>query len=270
MATLKELVAKKSRIDGDCRIWNGHLAQNGRPYAYPTIDGVRKAVDIHRYLADKKLNLAATDTIRIKMTCGNLRCINSNHITVEKVGRGRQKGSRNKGTKQANVELNLQVFKMLVTQSIPTTAGALNLSDLTVRRMLTNRSMLPYFQLCIQWHTGATVGELRQQGLTSLQLKVQYHLSKFAIQYILGSEDYRLVDEDLYLDLLKQCEVLGDHLVWCGAVDEDGVPVYKTYGGYVKNARQQMYTAFVGVTSNVVSCTCGVKNCISHLHLEKV
>lgn len=266
MATLKELVAKKSRVDGECRIWLGHLTkEHCRPYAYPTIDGKRKGVDIHRYLAIKKFSLAPREYAKVITTCGNPRCINMKHIQIVKIERGKRSTS-NSGVKKANVELNMEVFKLLVTQSTNSIAEQLKIDRGLVYRILTNNAMLPYFQLCIQWHTGLSMAELRELNLTTQSLKLQ-RLSNKAIRYIQSEQDYRIVDEDAYLDVLKQCDVVGDHLVWLGEL-KDGIPTYKTFGGHRKNAAQQMYFAQYGAKSERIACMCGTKHCINPLHLE--
>lgn len=161
----------------------------------------------------------------------------------------------------------MQVFKLLVTSSVLEIADTLNLDRGLVYRIFANKAMFPYFQLCIQWHTGFSLNSLREQHLTKQQLKEQFNLSKKAIRYVLGRSNYNIVDEDAYVDILKQCDIVGDHLVWAGDI-RDGIPTYKTFGGYQKNAAQQMYLAQYGVKSERVACMCGTVHCINPLHLE--
>lgn len=262
--TLKELVAKKSILENGCRIWLGHLTKDHcRPYAYPTIDGKRKGVDIHRYLASKKFGLTSREYARVVTTCGNPRCININHIDIVRPKRIRVGGT----IKKSEVELNMKVFELLVSSNVDNIATTLNLERGLVYRILSNTAMLPYFQLCIQWHTGVSLDKLRELNLSTKTLKEQCRLSTKAARFVQSEQNYPIADEDVYLDLLKQCAVAGDHLVWVGEL-RDGIPTYKTFGGYYKNAANQMYLAQYGVKSERVACMCGMKHCINPQHLE--
>lgn len=265
--SLKETVAKNSTIDGECRIWGGTVNRLGRPYAYPTINGERKGIDLQLFLARKKFNLSPTTRVSITTTCGNPRCISMKHIEIGAFRGGRKKGYRKRGTKVANIDLNMQVFQMLVTQKRAIILDSLDIFNRTYQKILSNSAMLPYFQMCIQWHVGETLSALREKGLSENDLQTKYNLSTKAVRYVLSKHNYPIADEDLYLRLLKQCEVLGEHLVWCGEFKQD-VPVYATFGGVYKNVLSQMYSVCHGAKLEIVNCSCGQENCVNPFHLE--
>lgn len=263
---LKDLVARKSKVEGSCRVWNGGLTTRGRPYVTQTVDGTLKTVDLHLYLARKVHGVKDNERVTIKTTCGNPRCINPKHLLVQKPNSGVAKGSRKTGAKYADVELNMQVFKSLVTLTKTDTKGILGLHNSTFDRIVSNKAMLPYFQLCIEWHTGVSVEELRARRVSQQKLKVEYRLSPTAIKYVLSDHNYYIEHEDLYLDLLKKCAVLGDHLVWVGDLRQNK-PIFKTYAGFTKDATKQMYFAANGLRSDGLTCTCGQANCINPEHI---
>lgn len=81
MKTIKDL-ERKSRQEGDCRIWFGGVHKQG----YPLVRYNKQMKLVSRIVLEDKLNRTLTRSERVKNTCGNILCINPNHYIVAKPG----------------------------------------------------------------------------------------------------------------------------------------------------------------------------------------
>ena len=188
--TLKEIVASNSRMHGDCRLWNGSLVR-GRPSARQVINGKCVNTDIQRYLAIKKFDLDPNSQISIRTTCGNPNCITKEHIEIVK----REMKTRHLSSMQSvfnDMAANKTVFALAVTKGYKSTGIALNIAHTSVRTMLKNEAMLPFFQLKLQEHTGKTLTELRSEDIADVV--ANYKLSNFSREFIESGLMYNLHD----------------------------------------------------------------------------
>ena len=268
MKTLKEAVTESSIVEGKCRLWQKKLRHETRPIAV-TQDGygAYKQIDLHLFLARKKFNIPEGKYIRVKTTCGHANCINPDHIELDNIKRSVFVNRRN--SKRSNARNNMMVFSLAVTESLAFIAKKLKMNRGTIAAMLDNNTaMLPYFQLKIQAHLGdVSIAELRQTGATESQLQ-EYGLAPHAISYILSEQNYYIVDEDLYVNLISECEVLGDHLVWCGKV-VNGAAVSNALNSRFEHAAKLFYYCATRIKPLYIpTCNCGHKDCINPFHLE--
>ena len=189
--TLKEIVASNSRMQGDCRIWNGSLVR-GRPSARQVINGKYVNTDIQRYLAIKKFDLDPNTQVSLRTTCGNPNCITKDHIEIVK----REMKSRQLSSMQSvfnDMAANKTVFALAVAKGYKLIGKTLNISHTSVRTMLKNEAMLPFFQLKLQEHTGKTLTELRSADIDTVV--ANYKLSNFSREFIESGQMYNLHDE---------------------------------------------------------------------------
>lgn len=268
--TLKEIVAEKSIVRGDCRLWQSTMAKNNRPIT-SIADGLggRKYIDLQLYLARKKFHLADNQRVNIITTCGNPNCITASHIEIGGIQRKRKSGAFIRKSSKSNIENNKCVFDLIVSHKSTEVSRISGLSVYLVKQILSNNAMFPYFQLCLEKHLGEVgLDELRRSVEADHKLKSQYNISRFAIDFIRSEQRYSIRDEDLFLEILSQCEVYGDHLVWGGDYLLKQ-PVIKTWGNYKKNAKKLFSYAVTGVMpERIPKVTCGCVNCINPFHME--
>lgn len=267
--TLKEIVVEKSVISGDCLLWQSTMTKWGRPVTNVVDEfGGKKTVDLQLYLARKKFNLPENTKVKIVTTCGNPNCITSSHIQLGKIERVKS-GRKKRGTKVASIKHNKAVFDLLVTTPPARIGGTVGLSYKTVKAIIKNKAMLPYFQLRLQWHIGEdTLDKIRQSHLPDNELALQHRISRYAVDFIRSEQNYPIADETLYLSMLAECEVLGDHLVWAGEIVR-GSPMVRTFGNRLKSVTKMFKYAVTGVLPPVSPCcSCKVEGCVNPFHLE--
>lgn len=261
--TLKEIVASNSRMHGDCRLWNGSLVR-GRPSARQVINGKYVNTDIQRYLAIKKFDLDPNTQVSLRTTCGNPNCITKEHIEIVK----REMKTRQLSSMQSvfnDMAANKTVFALAVAKGYKLIGKTLNISHTSVRTMLKNEAMLPFFQLKLQEHTGKTLTELRSADIDTVV--ANYKLSNFSREFIESGQMYNLHDEELYCRLLDECKVFKSHLVWVGETSH-GTPVSTALDNYRRNALSLfMFAAFGFSVKGEYSVKCGFENCINPFHV---
>lgn len=267
--TLKEKVAKNTIKQGDCLLWGGSITKWGRPVTYLTeADGTVKQVDLQLFLARKKFNLLDNTKVKITTTCGNKNCIAKQHIEIHKVVKNTA-GRKKRGTKCSDIALNMQVFTLAVNYTVPQIIMRTGVSRTTVLAILGNEAMLPYFQLRLQWHLGETVlSRVKVSNLSDEELKAKYFISQYAVDFIRSEQRFAIADEDLFVAVLRNCRVLGEHLVWDGEF-YNGVALFRTIGGSRKSAFKSFKCAITGrYPAEVPRCLCGEVDCINPFHLE--
>lgn len=261
--TLKEIVASNSRMHGDCRVWTGPLVR-GRPSARQFINGKYVNTDLQRYLAIKKFGLDPNTPVSLRTTCGNPNCITKEHIELVK-REIKTKPSSLMLSVFNDMEANKTVFELAVTKGYRLIGNALNISHTSVRTMLKNEAMLPFFQLKLQEHTGKTLTELRSEDIDEVVAK--YKLSKFAREFIESGQTFNLHDETLYCNLLDDCKVFKSHLIWVGETSH-GTPVSTALDNYRRNALSLfMFAAFGFSIKGEYNVKCGFENCINPFHV---
>lgn len=268
--TLKEIVSEKSVVNGGCRLWQSTMSKCNRPITSIS-DGVggRRYIDLQLYLARKKFHLADNQRVNIITTCGNPNCITSSHIELGEIQRKRKSGTFIRKSSKSNIENNKCVFELIVSHKIAEVSRISSLSVYLVKQILSNKAMYPYFQLCLEKHLGEVgLDELIQSVDADHKLKCQYNISRFAVDFIRSEQHYSIRDEDLFLEILSQCEVYGEHLVWGGNYLLKQ-PVVKTLGNYQKNVKKLFSYAVTGVIPNrIPKSICGCSNCINPFHME--
>lgn len=268
LRTLKEVVAANSKVEGKCRLWSKNLVR-GRPIAIFTgEDGVQQRVDLHVYLGRKKFDLQPNQRVSFRTTCGNPNCINSAHLELKTVDR--KLSGAYKSAKCSDMELNQKVFSLLVSESQMTISRVLGITRGVTLRIMKNTAMLPFFQLKLQAYLkDVTIEALRNSGMTSREMRVKYGLSHYAADFILSEQNYPTYDEPLYIDLLSNCIVLGDHLEWAGKVVNGGAVSNYLSGGAWQSAVSLMYYCATKVKpTNIPKSNCGCENCMNPYHLE--
>lgn len=266
--TLKEKVAKNSSVQGECLLWGGSVTKWGRPVAYITEKGVVKQVDLQLHLARKKFDLPCDTKVKITTTCGNPNCITKKHIEIGKVEKS-HKGRKKRGTKCADADLNIAVFRLLATHTPEQILLHTSISLTTLKYIMRNKAMLPFLQMRLQWHLGdVPLSSLWDSPLTDNQLKIKYGISQYAVEFIRSKQSFSIFDEDRFVNLLRECYVMGEHLVWKGKVLHN-TPLLKTTGSYHKNAVKEFKCAVTGIYPyKTPSCICGEVDCINPFHLE--
>ena len=261
--TLKEIVASNSRMHGECRLWTGSLVR-GRPSARQVINGKYINTDIQRYLAIKKFDLDPNTPVSLRTTCGNPNCITKEHIAlVKRETKTRQLSSMRSVFNEMGA--NKTVFELAVTKGYRLIGKALNISHTSVRTMLTNEAMLPFFQLKLQAHTGKTLTELRSEDIA--YVVANYKLSNFSREFIESGQTFNLHDEELYCRLLDECKVFKSHLIWVGETSH-GTPVSQALDNYSRNALGLfMFAAFGFSIKGEYKVKCGFENCINPFHV---
>ncbi len=63
-----------------CWLWEGSCDSRGYPVIIDTFKGARSEIKVHRYVA--KMFYDFPKSVRVKRSCGNLQCVNPNHIKV--------------------------------------------------------------------------------------------------------------------------------------------------------------------------------------------
>lgn len=268
--TLKEIVAEKSVIQGDCRLWQGTMAKNNRPIT-SLADGYggRKYVDLQLYLARKKFNLADNQRVNIITTCGNPNCISKDHIELGEIQRKRKNNTFIRKSSKSNIEYNKRVFDLIVKHKVTEVSRISELSVYLVKSILANSAMYPYFQLRLEQHLGeVSIDALRESVEDEDKLRCRYNLSRFAMDFIRSEQRFAVRDEDLFVQLLSQCEVYGEHLIWGGDYFLKQ-PLIKTFGNYKKNAKKLFVYAVTGVKPvKIPRSICNCSNCINPFHME--
>lgn len=127
-----EKIKAKCDMDNDCWIWKGRL-NDGKPFTTISYDGIRENMAVRRvtYLCkhpDTQFNSADS----IYTTCGNLMCVNPDHLAIG-IGAGTQKGQKIAGILKRYKELLDTGEKW----SIERASKELNISWTTLRKYLT-------------------------------------------------------------------------------------------------------------------------------------
>lgn len=267
--TLKEAVAKNSKVEGDCRVWTGSVTNRGRPVVTYTSEDGLVTVDIQRYLIGKKHNLPSHKRVSITTTCGNPKCISSSHLQMNPVKKPRTKKTVRLDCKTRDVEVNKKVFDLAITHKKKDIASETGLSIFQVNSVLNNKAMLPYFGLMLEDYLAAKETLLAEASeLSDRTLMEKYKLSRFAINFIKSGESSNIHDQEAYLNLLSQCYVVGEHLVWGGKV-MNGTPVYSLWTGALRNAKKLfVYSVSGEEPDHELQCNCGFESCINPYHLE--
>lgn len=81
MKSLKDL-ERKSRQEGDCRVWFGGVHKQG----YPLVRWNGQMKLVSRIVLEDKLGRDLERKERVKNTCGNILCINPDHYIVSQPG----------------------------------------------------------------------------------------------------------------------------------------------------------------------------------------
>lgn len=267
--TLKEAVVKNSKVEGECRVWTGAMTSRGRPVATYEGETGKVTVDLHRHLAGKKFNLPKGKRVSIATTCGNPRCISPAHIEVVKVKKPRIKKVVHINSQSKNMELNQQVFRLIINHSKQEIILKTGISYFVVNSILSNTAMLPFFQIVLESYLGAEVlATLRESEMSNRKMREKYKISSFAVKFIKSGLDFDIKDEEEYLLLLSQCVVVGEHLLWNGRV-VNGTPVAPLVNGALRNARKIFVYSITGIIPNHdLQCNCGFDGCINPWHLE--
>lgn len=267
--TLKEAVAKNSMVMGDCRVWIGSVTKRGRPVVTYSVEDGLITVDIQRYLVGKKYDLPSNKRVSITTTCGNPKCISSSHLQVNPVKKPRTKKVVRLDCKTRDVEINKKVFGLAITHKKKDIKTETGLSIFQVNSVLNNKAMLPYFELMLEDYLAAKEILLAEaSALSDRTLMSKYSLSRFAINFIKSGASFDIKDQGAYLDLLSQCYVVGEHLIWNGKV-MNGAPVYSLWTGALRNAKKLFVYSVTGEEIDYEpQCNCGFENCINPYHLE--
>lgn len=267
--TLKEAVIENSKIEGACRVWTGNVTKRGRPIATYHSDTGAVMIDIQRYLAGKKFNLPSGKRVGITTTCGNPRCINSAHIEIAKIKRPRVKQFVRFDNKSRDVELNKQVFELVINHKKQDISDITGLSYYHISTILSNTVMLPFFQLKLEEYLGQELLMfLRSSDLSDRTIRKKYKLTSFALEFIKSGVSFDIRDDQEYITLLSQCFVMGDHLLWNGNV-VNGTPVAPLVSGALRNARKMFVYSVTGqLPEHDPVCNCGFENCINPWHME--
>lgn len=80
------------------------------------------------------------------------------------------------------------------------------------------------------------------------------------------------IDQTLeMMHLLSRTEEYADCILWTGATNRQGYPIYKPFGGNCTLVRRRMYELTTGPlqTRVPIATTCGEKRCINPKHLKK-
>lgn len=267
--TLKEAVAKNSKVEGDCRVWTGSVTSRGRPVVTYTGEDGLVTVDIHRYLVGKKYDLPSNKRVSITTTCGNPKCISSSHLQVNPVKKPRTKKAVRLATKTREVEVNKEVFALAVNNKKKDIKAATGLSLFQVNSVLNNKAMYPYFEVKLEEYLGTEVFDLiKVKNLSGRTLMEKFKLSRFAVDFIKSGVSFDIKDQDGYFKLLSQCYIVGEHLVWDGKV-MNGSPVASLGFGALRNAKKLFVYSVTGEDlEHEPQCNCGFENCINPWHLE--
>lgn len=269
MATINKRILKKCEKQGDCLIYTGRLVR-GRPNIAVKRGDKWVNVDIQRQIAIQKFNLVGRSYVSVTTSCGNPLCLNKAHIEVQENKKKEQRKLNHTGRPVNRMAQNKKVFALSVTFGADTIVKETGYSlwfIQYVRRV--NVAMLPYFQSELERHVGMTVSEMRK-GNTD-KIAQYFNLSPFAVSYLNSTQDYPIHDPDLYNQLLDNCIVFKDHLVWVGDKNDVGTPVVRVFGYRARKAIGAfMYATFGLDMLGRYENTCGFKDCVNPYHYKEL
>lgn len=261
--SLSERVKDNLTVEGDCLIWKGAMAGNSPVITKRYADGTYRNVNVRYLFARKKFD-GITERTRTKTSCGNPRCVNRKHIELGTMVKAKRRVRS--GSPKANMQRNKEVFTLAIHLSAEAMEEKANASAVSIRNMLKNNTaMYPFF--AYQLRQLRDVEAVRSDDRSDRELMAEYNLSLFALEFIKAGNDYPLVDEELYLKLLDECEVHNDHLVWVGEF-QGNTPITRIFK-CGRKVECLFLSALRGGNYQDVDlvCSCGYDGCVNPYHL---
>lgn len=261
--TLSERVKEGLTVEGDCLVWKGAMSGNTPVISKRRADGTYRNVSVRFLFARKKFE-DITERTRLKTSCGNPRCVNREHIELGTMVNKERRVRR--GSPKADMKLNKEVFTLAVTMTADVMAEKVNYSAAAIRNMLKmNTAMYPYFNL--QLGRLRDVDAIRNDDRSDSVIMDEYRISPFTLAFIKDNKDYKIADEELYLNLLNECEVHNDHLVWVGEFN-GATPITRMFNTGRKANALFVSAAYGGNYQDVdLKCGCGYEGCINPYHI---
>lgn len=249
---LSERIQEKLTRDGDCIIWKGAMA-GGSPVIAKLKDGKWRNMNIRAMQGVKRYPDTTLKT-RFKTSCGNPRCVTPAHIIL-----GSQSFVTRRcrsGTKKANTENNIAIFKAMVQGGVEEAVTAANLSHGTTTQILyDNMAMYPYFYTLL--NEVCDVEAIKSSDKSHALLAETYNISLFAVEFLRKYNFSPIYDLDMFERLLMNCEVHKEHLIWVGEEVDDVVGMlYKA--------------AFGAAIPNGAKKVCDYDHCVNPYHYEVI
>ena len=260
--SIAERVKENLEIVGDCLIWKGAMSGNSPIITKRNKDGSYRNVNV-RYLFARKKFEGITERTRTKTSCGDPRCVNREHIelgTMTKVDRRVRSGSP-----KCNMTRNKEVFTLAIRLSADDMVEKVNASASAIRNMLRdNTAMYPFF--AYQLSQLRDLEEIRDDDRSDREIRNEYNLSRFALEFIKAGKEYPINDPEIYLRLLDECEVHKDHLVWVGEFSGK-TPITRMFKTGRKVDGLLLSSVYGGNYQNVeLKCSCGYDGCVNPYH----
>lgn len=264
--TLSERVKEGLTVEGDCLVWKGAMSGNTPVISKRRADGTYRNVSVRFLLARKKFE-NITERIRLKTSCGNPRCVKREHIELgTMVNKERRVRS---GSPKADMKMNKEVFTLAISMTADVMAEKVNYSAAAIRNVLKmNTAMYPYFNL--QLRRLRDVDAILNDDRSDSAIMDEYRISPFALAFIKENKTYKIADEELYLNLLDECEVHNDHLVWVGEF-QGATPITRMFNTGRKANALFVSAVYGGNYQDVdLKCSCGYEGCINPYHIGEI
>lgn len=252
-------------IDG-CLIWKGAMSGNTPVVTKRRVDGTYRNVSVRFLFARKKFD-DINERTRLKTSCGNPRCVHREHIEL---GTMAKKERRNrKGSPKSDIKLNKEVFTLAISMTADVMAEKVNYSAAAIRNVLRmNTAMYPFFDC--QLRKLRDVDAIRNDDRSDGAIMNEYRISPFALAFIQDNKDYKIADEELYFNLLDECEVHNDHLVWVGEF-QGATPITRMFNTGRKANALFVSAVYGGNYQDVdLKCGCGYEGCINPYHIGDI
>lgn len=261
---LSERIKEKLVQEGDCLIWTGAMVGRSPVIGVRQDDGSYRNLNIRAFRGSKMYE-GTTLTTLFKTTCGNPRCVAKDHIIKGNVREGRSFFRPN--AKKNSMAVNKQIFDMALTVPAEDMVDEVGLATTAIRKILAdNTAMYPYFTIRLAQH--CDIDAVKAFEGSQNAARALFNISQFAYRFIKDGRMQTVRDEDVYVELLDDCEVRGEHLVWVGDTNGD-TPVSGALG-----RRRDAFKLFVASVHGapkshlIDGCSCGFEGCVNPFHVE--